>query len=250
MDAPLVRSDRPLQQLALPFLVQRESLDHIFATAHRELRPRTAVPEIQVRFFPFAGINHTARLNQGRLTVRVSDLFDDAPAEIHRALALILLAKLYRKKIDPGYSGLYRTYILQNEIQERASATRTARGRGVRLTEAKGRHFDLESIFLHLNLKYFGGSLAKPQISWSAKRSRHILGRYDVSRHTVFISRVFDTPKVPCYVVEYVMFHEMLHIKHRTRVKDCRMIVHTPEFKQDERSFPQYSDAKVWLKGL
>ncbi len=250
MDAPLLRSDRSLQQLALPFLVQRESLDRIFTTAHRELKPRTPVPEIKVQLFPFAGINHTARLNQGRLTVRVSDLFDDAPPDVHHALALILLSKLYRKKVDPSYHRVYRAYILRTEIQERASAARTTRGRGIRLTEAKGRHFDLESTFLRLNLEYFGGILEKPQISWSAKRSRYILGRYDVTRNTIFISRVFDAPKVPDYVVEYVMFHEMLHIKHRTRVKDCRMIVHTPEFKRDERGFAQYSDAKVWLRGL
>ena len=77
-----------------------ESLQSIFSAAHRELRPRTPIPKIKVEFFPFAGLNHTARLNEGRLTVRVSDIFVDAPADVYHSLALILLAKLYRKKVD------------------------------------------------------------------------------------------------------------------------------------------------------
>ena len=67
-------------------------LSEIFSAMHLELRPRTPLPQIQIEFFPFAGINHTARLNQGRLTIRLSDLFDTAPDDVHRALARILLS--------------------------------------------------------------------------------------------------------------------------------------------------------------
>ena len=124
------------------------------------------------------------------------------------------------------------------------------RGRGARLTEARGRHVDLEMLFVDLNSRYFAGGLDKPRISWSTKRSRSILGRYDATHNTIFISRLFDSPKVPEYVTQYVMYHEMLHLKHQTRVKECRMLIHTPEFKQAERRFAQYQDARTWLKGL
>src|SRR2546426_12580834 len=103
-----------LEQLSFRFLDSQDSLATIFTSAHRELRPRTPVPQIQVEFFPFAGINHTARLNEGRLTVRVSDLFDKAPDEVHRALAQILLSKLYRKKVDASFHRTYRAFILRN----------------------------------------------------------------------------------------------------------------------------------------
>src|SRR5262245_27059577 len=97
--------------------------------AHRELRPRTPLPEIKIEFFPFAGLNHTARLHEKRLIIRVSDIFTDAPSEIYRALALILLAKLYRKKIDQSYHRTYRTFILSEKIQERARLVRNDRCR-------------------------------------------------------------------------------------------------------------------------
>ena len=227
-----------------------ESLDSIFSTAHRELRPRTPIPEIKVEFFPFEDLNHTARPNEGRLTVRVSDIFTDAPLEVYHALALILLAKLYRKKIDTTHQNTYRSFILSTEIQERARAVRSERCRVTAARGSRGRHVDLEELFHRLNERYFAGTLDKPRLSWSARKSRFVLGRYDATHHTIFVSRLFDAPSVPVYVIEYVMFHEMLHVKHQSRVRDSRIIVHTPEFKMEERNFPHYQEAKLWLKGM
>src|SRR5262245_36807351 len=235
------------QQLALPFLIPQENFKTIFCSVHRQLKPRTPVPQINVEFFPFAGINHTARLNEGCLKVRVSDLFEEAPEEVKQALAVILLAKLYGKKIDSSIHRTYRAFVLRSEIQERARVARSDRGRGTRTTHARGRHFDLDELFDRINRTYFGGGLTKPRLSWSTKRSRHILGRYDATYQTIFISRVFDAPRVPAHVIEYVMYHEMLHIKHNTRVEDCRVLVHTPEFRSEERRFAHYETAKRWL---
>ena len=227
-----------------------EHLKSIFSTAHRELRPRTPLPEIKVEFFPFAGLNHTARLNEGRLTVRVSDIFTEAPPEVYHSLALILLARLYRKKVDSSHHNTYRSFILQSDIQERARAIRSLRSRARAARGSRGRHVDLEELFDALNHRYFRGSLDKPRLSWSARKSRFVLGRYDVTHHTIFISRLFDSPAIPAYVLEYVMFHEMLHVKHQSRIRDSRVIVHTAEFKVEERSFPHYQEAKLWLKGI
>ena len=224
-----------------------ESLQPIFATAHRQLKPRTPVPEITVDYFPFSGLNHTARFHDGRLIIRVSDIFTDAPREVVHSLALILLAKLYRKRVDSEYHRTYRIFILKGEIQERARIARTRR-RTPRRRESQGRCFDLQMLFEKLNAQYFNGNIARPQLSWSQKKTRYVLGRYDSSLHTIYISRIFDSPSVPSFVVEYILFHEMLHIKHQSQVHDSRMIFHTREFKQEELRFSQYREAKLWLK--
>jgi predicted metal-dependent hydrolase len=225
-------------------------LETIFKTAHRELRPRTPIPEIKIEFFPFAGLNHTARLHENRLIVRVSDIFTDAPEEIYRSLALILLAKLYRKKIDQSYHQTYRTFILSDKIQERARIVRNGRCRLRTLRGAQGRHVDLNEIFDRLNEQYFANTLLKPRLSWSAKKTRYILGRFDITQNTIFISRFFDSPEIPAMVTEYVMFHEMLHVKHQSQVQDSRLIVHTREFRSEEKRFVDYHRAKVWLKRI
>jgi predicted metal-dependent hydrolase len=182
--------------------------------------------------------------------VRISDLFEGAPNEVGYALAVILLSKLYRKKIDSSVHRTYRAFILRNEVQEQARVARNDRGRGARISHARGRYFDLESLFDRINVAYFCGALPKPKLSWSVKKSRYILGRYDATHGTIFISRILDSEKVPAYVIEYVLYHEMLHVKHQTRVRDCRLIVHTEEFKQEERRFAQFKEAKEWLKTI
>src|SRR5262245_5465251 len=189
-----------------------EDLETIFKTAHREIRPRTRIPEIRIEFFPFAGLNHTARLHENRLIVRVSDIFKDAPTEIYRSLALILLAKLYRKKIDKSYHLTYRMFILSDKIQERARLVRNDRCRLRRTRGSRGRYVDLDELFDRLNQQYFANTLSKPRLSWSARKTRYVLGRFDLTHDTIFISRFFDSPEIPLTVTEYVMFHEMLHV--------------------------------------
>jgi hypothetical protein len=224
-----------------------EHLKQIFQTAHRQLRPRTPLPDIKVEFFPFAGLNHTARLADGKLSVRVSDICHDAPREVYHSLALMLLAKLYRKKLDDSHHRIYRLFILRTEIQERARIARNSRTRIARRSGPQGRHINLEEVFENLNAKYFQGALHRPNLSWSQSRSSYVLGRYDFGHDVIFISRLFDAPNIPPYVTAYVMFHEMLHVKHQTRIDDCRVISHTPEFRQEERTFDKYWEAKSWL---
>ena len=226
------------------------TLEEIFAAAHRQLRPRTAVPEITIEFFPFAGLNHTARLHENRLRIRVSDIFTDAPATVYHSLALILLSKLYRKKIDGAHHRTYRTFILEDHIQDRARAARNGRCRPTRVRGAQGRFIDLEAMFDRVNTECFGGAIPKPRISWSAKKTRYVLGRFDATHNTIFISRIFDSMDVPSYVCEYVLYHEMLHVKHHSQTQKSRVIVHTPEFRSEEKRFPRYREAKLWLKKL
>jgi len=227
-----------------------QELRTIFEKAHRELRPRTPVPKLEIEFFPFAGLNHTARLQENRLMIRVSDIFTDAPAEIYHSLALILLAKLYRKRIDQLYHRTYRTFILSEKIQERVRIIRTDRCRLTRTRGSRGRYVDLNAMFDRLNERYFGNELHKPDISWSAKKSRYVLGRFDMTHDRIFISRMFDAPDIPIGVIEYVMFHEMLHVKHQSRVEESRLIVHTPQFKAEEKRFSDYTEAKLWLRKM
>jgi len=58
---------------------------------------------------------------------------------------------------------------------------------------------------------------------------------------------VFHSPYQP---TEYILLHEMLHLKHRSRVDDSRLILHTAEFKAEEKRFRDYGDAKLWLRRI
>jgi predicted metal-dependent hydrolase len=217
---------------------------------YRELRPRAPLPDFDLRFYPFANINNTIRLSEGRLKLRLSDLLEGAPEPVLKAIAHILIAKIYRKDIDPAHATRYRRYIASRQMQERAQQVRQLRGRK-RLESPKGEYYDLESIFDELNLRFFHGLLGRPQLSWSGERARRLLGHYDPAHNVIIVSKVFDHRRVPRYAVEYILYHEMLHLKHPiTRGKSGRRMVHSKAFHEDEQLFPQLDEARRFLKTL
>jgi len=226
-----------------------ERLLPIFQESYRELRPRAPIPELQVKFYAFANINNTIRLREGKLLVRISDLLEGAPEPILRALAHILLAKLYRKPIEREHSTRYRRYVSSHDITQKAHLMRQRRGRK-RIESPKGRVYDLEEIFEKLNARFFYGLLARPQMTWSRSDARNMLGHYDPAHNAIVVSKVFDQPQVPAYAVEYIVYHEMLHLKHPVKLRGSRRCVHSAEFQAEEKLFQNLDKAKLFLRHL
>ncbi len=227
----------------------REGLLEIFQETYSELRPGTPVPELKIEFFAFANVNNTIRLRGGRLLVRLSDLLEGAPEAILRAIAHILLAKMYRRPIDRAEAARYRKYVGSQDIVRKAHLVRQIRG-SKRLRSPRGHFYDLDEVFERLNLRFFHGLMARPRMSWSQTKTRRILGHYDPAHNAIIISRIFDHPAVPAYVLEYIVYHEMLHLKHPVRLKGSRRCVHSPEFQAEERLFPRVAEANAFLKRL
>lgn len=213
------------------------------------MRPRSPMPELAIEFFAFANINNTIRLREGRLLVRLSDLLEGAPEYVLRAIAHILLAKMYRKPIDRHHSSLYQRYISTQSMSRKAHLVRQLRGRK-RIASPQGHVYDLDAIFEELNLRFFHGLLARPVMTWSSERARNRLGHYDPAHNAIVVSRVFDHPRVPRYVVEYIVYHEMLHLKHPVKLRGIRRCIHSAEFRADERQFPRFEEAKKVLRAL
>jgi predicted metal-dependent hydrolase len=224
-------------------------LKDIFLEAYRELRPRAPFPDFHVQFFPFSNINNTIRLREGRVLVRISDLLSGAPKDVLLAIAHILLAKLYRKQIESRHATRYRRYLGRRDVSGKAHLLRQQRGRKI-LLSPQGRHYDLEAIFEDLNRRFFYGLLARPLMTWSRHASRQSLGHYDPAHNTIVISRVFDRPDMPSYALEYLVYHEMLHLKHPVKLNGSRRCVHPKAFQEEERLFPELEKAKQLLKRL
>src|ERR1700722_14627222 len=106
-----------------------ESAPELFRRVHREIRPRTPVPEIDVEYKPFANANSDVRLDGGAIRVRITDLLENAPAPVTEALAHILLGKLYRTPASRQYAHRYRLYMNRKDIRGRVQQMRQSRGR-------------------------------------------------------------------------------------------------------------------------
>jgi hypothetical protein len=224
-------------------------LVEIFQQEYRELRPRAPIPPLDVRFRRFTSLNTTIRLREGKLHVRLSDLLEHAPESVHRAIAHILLAKLYKKPIARTHADRYRRHVSSEPVSRQAEFIRQTRGRK-RILTAKGRFYDLDEVFEALNVRFFHGLLGRPTLTWSAHHARRMLGHYDAAHNTIVVSQVFDRPDTPRCAIEYLLYHEMLHLKHPVRVKAGRRCVHPKAFQEEERLFPELEQAKAFLKML
>lgn len=227
----------------------RQAARQICAQVVAQLRPRSAVPPIEVEFCRFANPDSYARMADGRLHLRISDLLEGAPAPILEALLFVLLGKLLRKPVPGIYARRYRAYLNRREVRRSMHLLRQLRGRKF-VSEPQGAHYDLEEVFEELNRRFFNGLLARPRLGWSRRPSRTTLGHYDPSHNTVIISRLLDSPSVPRLALDYVVFHEMLHLRFPVCHRGAQRRVHTREFRQAERSFPSLQEARQLLKKL
>ncbi len=224
-------------------------LQLIFQHEYRALRPRAPMPILHLRFYPYANLNNTIRLRQDELYVRLSDVLEGAPEAVLRAIVHILLAKLYRKPIDRAHAERYRRHTTSRAVLARAEQLRALRGHK-RLEPACGAVYDLDAIFDDLNTRFFFGLLARPHMSWSRDHARNSLGHYDPAHNAIVVSRVFDSARVPRYAVEYLVYHEMLHLKYPVKVRNGRRCVHGAAFQAEEKLVPHLEEAKMFLKKL
>lgn len=232
-----------------PSAIRLETPEEIFLRVFAELRPRTERPRVEIRFCRFANANSFIRWEAARLSVRISDVLEGAPIAILESLAHILISKLLRRPTPKQHSERYRRYLNRKDMRRSLHLVRQARGRKF-VSGGKGAHFDLDTLFEELNFRYFHGLMARPLLGWSRQVSRTMLGHFDPSHNAIIISRILDNDKVPRLALEYVLFHEMLHLRFPVEHRGARRCVHTKSFKEAEKQFHGWREAKEMLKKL
>ena len=206
-------------------------------------------PRFRVEFYPYASLTLTIRRREEVVSVRLSDLLRRAPLPVLEAAAVLLLARVYRRKAPRSLVAPYLEYARSGRTRRRMNRMRRRRVRP-HPNGAQGRHFNLEKIFDELNGRYFAGELQRPHIGWSLRGWRRQLGCYDPGPNQILLNRRLDHPRVPRCAVEYVLFHEMLHVKHPTRRSGCTLVSHSRGFRQEEKRFLESERARRILDRL
>lgn len=223
-----------------------EQIKTFYEEAFTVFDSKRKIPEIFVEFYNYIGINHTIRVREGKVFVRLAEICREMPLNSQKGLAFILVAKLLRKRVPPQAREVYSIFVKRAEIQAKAKENKQTRGKKI-ITSSKGEFYDLDGIFEKVNQIYFQNAIPKPVLSWSTRKTYRILGHHDSTHETIIISKSLDDKSVPKYVVEYVVFHEMLHIFHPTIHQNGRRYNHTPAFRRDERKFLYFNEAENWI---
>lgn len=177
-----------------------------------------------------------------RYRLRVHHMFLDADVEVVRALGR------YVGDADRAASSLLDRFIDHRDDLVRGQRRHR---RGQLSTRTRGEVHDLQAIYDQLNRLCFDGRI-DARITWgprlAGKQRRHSikLGSYSVEDQLIRVHPALDRPFVPAFVVEWIVFHEMLHQKHRIATVGGRRQFHSRAFLVDEASFAHYHRARAW----
>lgn len=203
-------------------------------------------PHFVVEFHRYSDLTLTIRISEEAAYVRFSDLLRGAPLPVMEAAAAILMARVYRKRVPRKMRETYRRFSYAR-LTRRLLNLRRARSRRVPILRDGERH-DLRKLFDRLSRQYFNGRMERPALGWSWRPWKSMLGCFDPARRQIVINRALDRPDVPGYVVCYVLFHEMLHMRHPQRLTRCGLESHSVRFREEEKRFAQYERAMQFLK--
>ncbi len=181
------------------------------------------------------------RWSAGGLTLRVHRIFVDADPEIWRAVVSFCRrpGRDNRAKIDEFIR------LHQGRVGREAARTRVLN------LDTEGKHFDLRELFDGLNRKHFKRA-CDARVTWGKNsrkpKTRGIqLGSYDPEANLIRIHRALDHAWTPQYVVESMLYHEMLHWLFRPRTAGARRVIHGRAFREAERAHPNYQRAQDWI---
>jgi hypothetical protein len=223
--------------------------ERIFQRIYTRLGCEGRPPHFIVEYHPYADLTHTIRLREDTAHVRLSDVLGSAPRTVVEAIAAILLGRLYRRRPPAELLETYRRFSYARSTRRRLLLTRQRRARRKEHRPA-GAHHNLDPLFEQLNRTYFQGSLPRPRLCWSTRIWRTQLGCFDPALNQIVLNRQLDHQRIPPYVVGYVLFHEMLHVKHPTRFARCRRESHSAQFRNEEKTFTDYARAMRFLTRL
>jgi hypothetical protein len=192
------------------------------------------------------------------LELRLHRSFLEAPDEALQAVAVFVSS---RRGTPSSKQALAK-------IREHFSRyCRTAAPRSARRTVLRpaGVAFDLRELRDQLIGEYFAPEI-QPEITWGkagsggrkrgsrggrggrSGRTSIQLGSYSYEDNLIRLHRALDHPRVPRYVLEAVIFHELLHAALPPVVRNGRRYVHTPEFREREKQFRQLERAEKWIE--
>ena len=204
---------------------------------------------IDARFYPYIGLTHTIRRRESGWAVRISDHCRRAPHQVLEAIMTILVSKALRRRVPKRARRIYDDWRRQSFISDAVSARRTVKGRKC-FADHEGRWHPLPEICSEVNSRFFSDQVEIQKIGWGVRRSWGRLGHYDPTHNTITLSPVLDSPDVPRFVVDFIVYHEMLHAVFEGAENYGFRRHHPPAFRRTERSHPDYEAVRKFIKSF
>ena len=178
----------------------------------------------------FKGYNANIKLYNNILEARLSKKWFTISKEIQMGLIQSLLIRLFKEKKRTTNIDLYHNFIKNVHIA---------------IPKINSHHL-LECSFNRVNKKYFSELIEQPNLEFN--KSINKLGSYEYGSDIITITKYLKN--APQEVLDYVMYHEMLHKKFKFNNTGIKTNHHSKEFKEEERKFKNSETIEKQLKKL
>ncbi len=200
--------------------------DSLIEQGFKELYPNKEFHYISALKYSgkFNGFNANVRLSLNKIELHMSKDWQQISEEIQMGLIQSLLTKIFHKKL--GKALITNNIDLYNKFIKNVH---------IAIPKEVESEYILQK-FNKLNDQYFDGLLEQTSLKWG-QFSKNKLGGYEYGSDTIVLSRYLE--HAPEEYLEYVLYHEMLHKKHKFSHNNGRSLHHSRAFKADEAKFPR-----------
>lgn len=217
--------------------------EQIMEMAFQEVGRRYGFSEVEASFYPFKEFKTTWQRLGGKAGFKVTDYLKGAEEGVLQDFASSLFTRIQQHRREV-YTPKVRNYLGSEEFVRKNQEKYLRRSRNLTLT-ALGDHYDLGVLLNSLRRRGLVENGEGTFITWTDRPNRFRMGYCSLLMRVVAISSALDTALVPDFVAEYVLYHEMLHLRLGT---DSLRSYHDAEFKRLERRHPRWREAESWLK--
>ncbi len=218
-------------------------------SAFRDAAARLGVGPVKAAFYPYSELKHTWTRVGHTASFKISDYLENAPEEVLGSLGHYLVSRAFGKECEGGLTEAYSAYAGSSQMWAAARERYIRRAKSLSF-EVNGRSRNLRTVFAYVNSYYFSGMAPEPVLAWVSESPRRRLGYYFEPLRILATNRSLDADTIPRYVLEFVMYHELLHHLRAGDGKPLRRVHHTKEFKAQEREFTHFRDAERWLRKI
>jgi predicted metal-dependent hydrolase len=178
----------------------------------------------------FSDYNANVRFTRERMEFHMSRKWKEVSHEIQIGLLQSLMLKVTREKRASMNIDLYNIFLKKVHM----AAPKT-------LQEPS-----LLQSFHRVNNRYFDGAIDPPNLVYGTDSTRK-LGSYQYGSDTISLSNIL---RDRAELIDYVMYHELLHKKLKFSVKNGRSRHHTAEFRRQEQQFDNADELERELSRL
>jgi hypothetical protein len=218
-----------------------ETLSESFRSVGKEY----GYDSVTAEFSGFKEFKVKWRRSCGWAEFEVSDYLKDAPPDVMRGMAETIFSKISRKARN-HYPKEMLEWITSDDFVKSKQPIYLTRARNLTGTAA-GEHVDLNEAYRRLadmGLVSFDEDLV---ISWTKQPNMKRVGYCSVLMKVIVISSIFDSPSIPTFGSDFVLYHELIHMSKGFDPFGQR---HGIDFHVLEHLYPMRKEAEEWLKRM